>query len=195
MSLENLGLSKQLCEQALEIFSKLKIQPLIESCQKIQAIIIQKEQLDNYSLPHHLLNRQVEEQNKQINSFLEIFKIQAQNMSTPGNRFINTDGGNYVESNEGTYIQGNYSYTNLPEDLSRSVNQIQQLLTQLQAQGVSQEVAMQQVATDLSTQAKTNSSLKSNLIKWGQSLGDTASKTTISEAVKFVISLALTHLH
>jgi tetratricopeptide (TPR) repeat protein len=195
MSLENLGLSKQLCEQALEIFRKLKIQPLIEACQKIQTIIIQKEQLNSHSLPNHLLNKQLEEQNKQISSFLEILKIQAQNMNTQGNRFINTDGGNYVESNEGTYVQGNYNYINSPQDLSQAAAQIQQLLTQLQTQGVSPEVAIQQVATDLSTQAKTNSSLKSNLIKWGQSLGDTTTKTTIAEAVKFVISLALTHLN
>jgi hypothetical protein len=43
----------------------------------------------------------------------------------------------------------------------------------------------------LATQAKTNDTIRGKLTKWGQSLGDVAAKTTVSEAIKTVITLAL----
>lgn len=108
------------------------------------------------------------------------------------NRSINTGGGIYNEGSisiAGNYIQGNYN--NMSQDLSQAAAQIQELLTQLQTQGYSPEDAQQQTATDLATEAQSNPTLKGKLVKWGQSLGDAAAKTTVSEAATAVVKLAL----
>ncbi len=118
-----------------------------------------------------------------------------------GNRNIHTGGGNYNESMEfmggsynesiaGNYIQGNY--ISMSQDLSQAAAQIQQLLTQLRTQqGYSQEDAQQEVANDLASPAQSNPTVKDKLVKWGQSLGDAAAKTTVSEAATAVVKLAL----
>ncbi|KAM3090001.1 hypothetical protein ACKFKG_31220 [Phormidesmis sp. 146-35] len=100
-------------------------------------------------------------------------------------RHINTGGGNYIESNTGTYVQGNY--INMGSDLSRAAAQIQDLIEQLQKKGVTVDVAQEQVARDMATQAQTNSTIKANLLKWGQSLGD----ATVSDVVKGAVKLAI----
>jgi hypothetical protein len=110
-------------------------------------------------------------------------------MSNQSGRSIYTGGGNYIESNSGVYVEGDY--INMSQDLSEAASQIQQLLVQLQNRGVSQNDSQQQVASDLATQAKTNDTIRGKLTKWGQSLGDVAAKTTVSEAIKTVITLAL----
>lgn len=103
-------------------------------------------------------------------------------------RIINVNG-NYIESNSGTYIQGNY--VAMSQDLAQAANQIQELLTQLQNQGSTEDFAKQKVAEDLAKQSKNNPTVMGKLIKWGQSLGDTAGKTSVSEAAKIVITTAL----
>jgi hypothetical protein len=77
------------------------------------------------------------------------------------------------------------------QTLADAAAEIQQLLTQLQSQGCSPEEAQQQAANDLATKAKNDSTTKEKLVKWGQSLGNTAAQTTASEAAKEVVKLAL----
>ena len=76
-------------------------------------------------------------------------------------------------------------------NLTDAAQQIQELLQQLEEQGISIENAKQQAASDLAKQAEANPTVMGKLVKWGQSLADTAGKTTVSEAVKGVIKLAL----
>jgi uncharacterized protein YjbI with pentapeptide repeats len=111
-----------------------------------------------------------------------------ENQSMSGNRSINTGGGSYYESIDtggGNYIQGNY--INMHQDLSQAATQIQDLLEKLQKQGVTVDVAQEQVAQDLATQAQNNATMKDKLVKWGQSLGD----ATVSDVVKGVVKLAI----
>lgn len=78
------------------------------------------------------------------------------------------------------------------QNLAQAAADIQQLLEQLQKnQNIDLEDAQHQVAKDLVAQAKSDSTFRTKLIKWGQSLGDTVVKTSVSEAVKGVIKLAL----
>jgi len=103
-------------------------------------------------------------------------------------RIINTSGGNYYESintEGGNYIQGDY--INLNQDLAQAALQIQDLLDQLQKQGVAVDIAQEQVATDMATQAQNNPTMKDKLVKWGQSLGD----ATVSDVVKGIVKLAI----
>ncbi|MEH2393901.1 MAG: pentapeptide repeat-containing protein [Nostoc sp.] len=77
------------------------------------------------------------------------------------------------------------------QDLAEAAADIQQLLTQLQTQGYSQEQAQQQAAQDLAKKADNDPTVLGKLVKWGQSLSDTATKTTVSEAAKEVFKIAL----
>lgn len=88
------------------------------------------------------------------------------------------------------FHQHNYAPEQKPT-LAKAAAEIQQLLTQLQSQGCSPEEAQQQAANDLATKAKDNPTTLGKLVKWGQSLGDTAAQTTVSEAAKEVVKLAL----
>ena len=122
----------------------------------------------------------------QINNFSNL-QIGSEN-SMGENRTINTSGGNYYESIEtsgGAYVQGNY--INMSQDLTQAASQIQDLIEQLQKTGVSVDVAQEQVAKDVATQAQENSTVRNKLIKWGQSLGD----ATISDVVKGVVKLGI----
>jgi uncharacterized protein YjbI with pentapeptide repeats len=132
-----------------------------------------------------------------VTDLIEILKTQSnrpinveakaivENQIMSGDRYINTSGGNYIESNTGTYVQGNY--LNMGSDLSSAAVQIQDLIEQLQKRGMTVEVAQEQVAKDMATQAQTNSTVKTKLLKWGQSLGD----ATVSDVVKGVVKLAI----
>lgn len=111
------------------------------------------------------------------------------NMS--GDRNIHMGSGNYNERIDGNYIQGNYYAPEQKQTLAEAAAEIQQLLTQLQSQGCSPEDAQHRAANDLATKAKNDSTTKEKLVKWGQSLGDTAAQTTVSEAAKEVVKLAL----
>ena len=104
------------------------------------------------------------------------------------NRTINTGGGNYYESIDtsgGDYVQGNY--INMSQDLTQAASQIQDLIEQLQKNGVSVDVAQEQVAKDVAAQAQKNPTVRDKLIKWGQSLGD----ATVSDVVKSVVKLGI----
>jgi hypothetical protein len=108
------------------------------------------------------------------------------------NPIINTGDG--IQNNGSISIAGNYiqrDFINMSQDLSQAAAQIQELLTQLQTQGSSPEDAQQQAASGLATEAQSDPKFKSKLVKWGQSLGDAAAKTTVSEAATAVVKLAL----
>lgn len=106
-----------------------------------------------------------------------------------GDRNINTGGGNYNERIDGNYIQGNY--INMSQDLTQAAQQIQDLLQQLQNQGVPVETSQQQVAADMAKQAETNPAMMEKLVLWGKAMANKASETTVSEAAKIVLTLAL----
>jgi uncharacterized protein YjbI with pentapeptide repeats len=97
--------------------------------------------------------------------------------------------GGFAETNYGKMVETQYN--NMSQDLSQAAAQIQKLLTQLLTQGFSPEDAQQQIAQDLAKQAQSSPTVMGKLVKWGQSLGDAAAKTTVSEAVKAVLKLAL----
>ena len=103
-------------------------------------------------------------------------------------RNINTGGGSYYETistSGGDYIQGNY--VNMSQDLGQAAVQIQDLLEQLQKQGVTVDVAKEQVARDMATQAQGNPTMRDKLVKWSQSLGE----ATVSDVVKGAVKLAI----
>ena len=91
----------------------------------------------------------------------------------------------------GFQVGGNLIDLSSASNLTDAAQQIQELLQQLQGQGVSIEDAKQQAANDLAKQAEANPTVMGKLVKWGQSLADTASKTTVSEAAKGVVKIAL----
>jgi transcriptional regulator with XRE-family HTH domain len=91
----------------------------------------------------------------------------------------------------GFQVGGNFIDLSSAGNLSDAAQQIQELLQQLEGQGVSVEDAKQQAASDLAKQAEANPTIMGKLVKWGQSLADTAGKTTVSEATKGVVKLAL----
>jgi hypothetical protein len=110
------------------------------------------------------------------------------NNNMGNNRTVNTGGGNYYESIDtsgGDYVQGNY--INMSQDLTQAASQIQDLIEQLQKNGVSVDVAQEQVAKDVAAQAQKNPTVRDKLIKWGQSLGD----ATVSDLVKGVVKLGI----
>ena len=107
------------------------------------------------------------------------------------NPIINTGDG--IQNNGSISIAGNYiqrDFINMSQDLSQAAAQIQELLTQLQTKGYSPEDAQQQAASDLATEAQNNPTFKGKLVKWGQSLGDAAAKTTVTEVVKLALRLS-----
>lgn len=111
-----------------------------------------------------------------------------ENNHMSGNRKINTGGGNYYESintTGGNYVQGNY--IDMSQDLTQAATQIQDLLEQLQKNGVTVDVAQEQVAKDVANQAQNNPTMRDKLVKWGQSLGD----ATVSDVVKGAVKLAI----
>jgi transcriptional regulator with XRE-family HTH domain len=91
----------------------------------------------------------------------------------------------------GFQVGGNLIDLSSASNLTDAAQQIQELLQQLEEQNVSVENATQQAASDLAKQAEANPTIMGKLVKWGQSLADTAGKTTVSEAAKGVVKLAL----
>lgn len=77
------------------------------------------------------------------------------------------------------------------QDVSDVALQIQELLKQLQIQGATEEAAQQQVAWDLAKRAEEDPAMLGKLVKWGQAVNNVVTKTSITEAVKSVIKLAL----
>jgi hypothetical protein len=110
---------------------------------------------------------------------------------TPKYNLNNAKFGGGFAAEGGIQTGGTFYDFSSNQNLSEATTQIQQLLTQLQAQGYTQEDAQQQVAEELVTQAKNDPTVMDKLVKWGQSLGDAAAKTTVTEGAKAVVKLAL----
>lgn len=91
----------------------------------------------------------------------------------------------------GTSIGGTLYDFSSSLDLVDAAAKIQALLSHLQQQGESSHSAQEKAAETLANQAKQDPTTLGKLVKWGQTLGDTAAKTTVSEAAKEVIKLAL----
>ena len=103
-----------------------------------------------------------------------------------GDRIINTQ--NYyenVDTGGGNYIQGDC--INMSQDLSQAASQIQSLLEKLQQQGITVDVAQEQVAQDIANQAKNDPKMRDKLVNWGQSVGN----ATITDVVKGAVKLAI----
>lgn len=113
---------------------------------------------------------------------LEVIKEMAKQEN---GRTINTGGGNYIESNSGTYVERNF--INMSQDLAQAASQIQELIEQLQKQGMTANVAQEQVANEMATEAKKDPKMMGTLVKWGQSLAD----ATVIDVVKGAVKLAI----
>lgn len=155
---------------------------------------------------HHQLqakDREIELHRQQGADLMEIARLMASRpinvearataeSQSMAERNINTGGGSYYETintGGGNYIQGNY--VNMSQDLTEAARQIQELLNQLQKSGVTIETAQEQVATDLAKQAESNPTVMGKLVGWGKTLANKASETTVSEAAKAIVPLAL----
>ena len=113
-------------------------------------------------------------------------KIGEQSKMTGDSRVINAT--NYYENistGGGDYIQGDY--INMSQDLSQAASQIQSLLEKLQQQGITVDVAQEQVAQDIANQAKNSPKMRDKLVNWGQSVGN----ATITDVVKGAVMLAI----
>jgi uncharacterized protein YjbI with pentapeptide repeats len=91
----------------------------------------------------------------------------------------------FEQVNAQNFVQGDY--INFNQDLVQAAAQIQDIIDQLQKQGITVEVAQKQVARDMATQAQHDPTVKDKLVKWGQSLGDAA----VSDVIKGVVKLAI----
>ncbi|PSB16696.1 hypothetical protein C7B65_20855 [Phormidesmis priestleyi ULC007] len=99
--------------------------------------------------------------------------------------------GNFVDTAQAGSQQSNVQYINMSQDLTQAAQQIQDLLQHLQNRGVTVDDSQQQVATDLAKEAGENPALKEKLTLWGKAMANKASETTVSEAAKMVLTLAL----
>ncbi len=99
--------------------------------------------------------------------------------------------GNFVDTAQAGSQQSNIQYVNMSQDLTEAAGQIQELLNQLQKSGVTVEAAQEQMATDLAKQAESNPTVMGKLVGWGKTMANKASETTVSEAAKAIVPLAL----
>lgn len=130
-------------------------------------------------------SRSVEFENQPLFEFiLKLIKTIGENMNEKREITFNGNDSRYIENN-GTYVERDY--INMSQDLTKAASQIQDLIEQLQKRGVTVDVAQTQVAENIATQAKKDSTMKEKLAKWGQSLGD----ATVSDVVKGVVKLAI----
>jgi uncharacterized protein YjbI with pentapeptide repeats len=173
---------------------KAAIERDAKKCYEIKSQLLETQ----YRAELNARDQEIEIYKQHSTDMLEIVKLQASRPINPiaiagsqsmGDRTIHIGNGNYNESINGDYIQGNY--INMSQDLSQAAQQIQDLLQQLQNQGVTVETAQEQVATDMAKQAETNPAMMGKLVLWGKAMANKASETTVSEAAKMVLTLAL----
>jgi hypothetical protein len=79
------------------------------------------------------------------------------------------------------------NYINMSQDLAKAAPQIQELVEQLKKQGITTEIAKEQVAKDIATQAQSDPTMKDKLVKWAGSLAD----KTVSDVAKEIIKIAI----
>ncbi len=128
---------------------------------------------------------------RQSNTNLErIIQTMAENQS-PKYDLRGSNIGSLIDTAQAGSQQSNVQYINMSQDLTQAAQQIQDLLQQLQNQGVTVEDSQQQVADGIAKQAEANPALKEKLMRWGKAMANKASETTVSEAAKIVFTLAL----
>lgn len=136
---------------------------------------------------HALIERAFHSKDKTMGVIDKMTTHKVKSYDFRGARF----GGGFA--NEGGFQTGGVSIdiSSTSDDLSEAAQKIQELLRQIQTEGRSLKEAQQQVAEDLSKQAKNDPIIRSKLVKWSKSLVDTAAKDTISEAAKDAMKLGL----
>jgi hypothetical protein len=98
---------------------------------------------------------------------------------------------------KGDYKNLHHAHNYTPEqaqiltELKKAETQIQKLLTQLQAQGHSPELAQREAANYLATKANQTPEFKDRLKTWGHYLGDAAANNLIGTGTIEVIKLGL----
>lgn len=128
----------------------------------------------------------------QISKYQVILKAFELGANMSGNTIIFQRDGQYIENNDGTVLRD--LTVDLSQDLTQAASEIQKLLDQLKIDGTTDDDAQTKVAESLANQAKEKPEFKNKLNQWKKLLGDTVAKTSISEAVKRVIELALNSL-
>jgi hypothetical protein len=135
---------------------------------------------------------QVELERRQNTKLLGVIEKMAESEKSTYDLRGSKFGGGFAAEG-GFQAGGNLIDVSSSDDLASAAEKIQNLLHQIsnQNQEASVEDAQQKVASDLAKQAKDSPTMMGKLVHWGKSLGDTASKTTVSEAAKVVVKLAL----
>ena len=87
-------------------------------------------------------------------------------------------------------VEGNQNIFSSPS-ITETSQEIQNLLTALQSNGLTQEQAEEQVAQDLADAVENDATALGKLVNWGKSLGNKAAETSVSEVARRVIKLAL----
>lgn len=127
------------------------------------------------------------EQNERLLGVIERMSDQSKtNYDLRGAKF----GGGFAAEN-GVQVGGSLIDFSTSSNLAEAASQIQELLQQLHNQGVDKNDAEHKAAEEIIKQAGKNPALMSQLVQWGKSLADSAGKTTVSEASKVVLKLAL----
>ncbi|NER27507.1 MAG: pentapeptide repeat-containing protein [Symploca sp. SIO1C4] len=175
---------------------------------------IQNSFMQDYELAYKVLNQQAEEQSvdkdKHINQLLELINKSQDNLAeiqnltaetSPINTTVNDTAaiaGEEQELNiqevveiqpEQQIAQHNYT-TEQMQTLAKTAVEIQQFLTQLQAQGYSLEDAQQKLASDWATQAKLNPTVKTKLENLRQYLNNATAQSILGEPALKVINWA-----
>ena len=154
----------------------------LEVTNNVDQVDIERSLREKYENKLKFQEEMLTEQRNYLTNLMGVVRIMAEKETS---RTINIGVGNFIESNTGIYVEGNH--ISISQDLSHAASQIQDLLEQLQKQGMTTDVAEEQVATSMANQAQNNPTMRENLIKWGQSLGD----ATVSDVVKGVVKLAI----
>lgn len=135
---------------------------------------------------HRLIERSLQSNNKTLGVIEKMANQEGKNYDLRGAKF---GGGFATES--GYQTGGNLVDVSSTNNLTEIASQIQELLQQLQLHGCTLEEAQQKIAEDLAKQAESDPSVMGKLAQWGKSLADTAGKTSVSEAAKAIVKIAL----
>lgn len=164
---------------------------------------------NNYKLAHELtlkakddhimsLRREIEDkrqENAELRTVLIRVTLNMAEQQSSKYVFYNPQVGTWVDTAQsGSHqrsINNQYNYTATQnQTLAEIAVEIQQCVAQLQ-EGVSSEVAQEQVANDYAIQAQNNPNFKNKLQKWGQNLADAATNGVIGSVAFEVLKLTL----
>lgn len=135
---------------------------------------------------HRLIERSLQSKDSTLGVIEKMTRQEGKSYDLRGAKF----GGGFATEG-GLQTGGSLIDVSSTNNLSEAALQIQELLQQLQNQGNTSEESQKKVASDLAEQAASDPSVMGKLVQWGKSLADTAGKTTVSEATKGVVKLAL----